>query len=58
MVELVGMLLMLVVALAFVPVFKWLGRHYDKVEKDKALAAASASQASRRDSNTRDFRIN
>lgn len=33
MIEVVGMLGMIMVGLAFVPVFKWLGRHYDKIEE-------------------------
>ena len=47
MVEVVGMLLMMLVMLAFVPVFMWLGKHYDKVEKEKALVAANTKAAAK-----------
>ncbi|MBK8173391.1 MAG: hypothetical protein IPK60_24075 [Sandaracinaceae bacterium] len=49
MIEVVGMLGMIMVALAFVPVFKWLGRHYDTVE-EKSRATVERSQARERES--------
>ena len=57
MVEIVGLLVMILTGLAFVPLFRWLGRHYDGVEKAKKAETASepSTKSSRKN---RDLTLN